>query len=132
MVKGKILIAQTNVDKLEELLKAEQGRANARCFDATDILTLANEAEAKLDSLGVAKKYRIGTLIHYSEYASKRAKKYSEDITEVKLKRDRTNWYLIEVSRRSRSFEGRINHFTISEEAIEYLANQMRHLKLAE
>ena len=132
MVKGKILITESNKEEIEELLSQAQGKARVRCFDADDIITLANEAEAKLESLGVAKKYRIGTVIHYSEYASKRAKKWSEDITEIKLKRGNKEWYLIEAVRISRSWEGRINHLHLTDEAIQYLAEKLRHLKLEE
>ena len=132
MVRGKILITETNKEELAQLLAQAQGKAWARCFDAEDILSLANEAETKLESLGVAKKYRIGTVVHYSEYASKRAKKWSEDITEVKLKRDKKEWYLIEAVRISRSWKGRINHLYITDEAIAYLAGKLRHLTLEE
>ncbi len=132
MIKGKILISEENKEAIEQLLNQAQNKTHVRCFNAKDMMALANAAEAQLNSLGVPKKMRHGTIVHYSEYASKKAKQWSEYITEVKLKREQSGWYLIVVNRISRSWEGRINHLYLSEEAIHFLCEQLRHLKLEE
>lgn len=81
------------------MLNQAQNKTHVRCFNAEDIITLADEAEAQLNFGRTPKKMRQGTIVHYSEYASKKAKQWSEYITEVKLKREQSGWYLIVVDR---------------------------------
>lgn len=130
MIKAKILICEENKEEIEQLLDLGQRRAYVQCFNGNDILTLAQEAEAKLETLELSKKYRIGTIVHYSEYATKKNKEWLQDIMEVKLKREVKGWFLIAADKTSRSWEGRINRLIITDEAINQIVNKLRYLAL--
>lgn len=127
-----IMICEKNKEAIEALLNQVQGKAYIRCFTADNIIAFAKKAELKLDTLRVALKYREGTWAHYSIPANKHAKKWSEQTSEVKIKRNKKHWFLIEVKRVPRTGDWQNNSLHLTESAITYLANCLRHIKLEE
>jgi len=59
----KIKITDTNLDAVQVALDAVNGRAHAHTYTASDILALAQSAEAKLKSLRITSRLRSGATV---------------------------------------------------------------------
>ncbi len=56
----KIKITEPNLDAIQTVLDAVNGRAHAHTYNASEILALAQSAEAKLKSLRIPSRLRSG------------------------------------------------------------------------
>lgn len=91
----KIKITEPNLDAVQAALDAANGRAHAHTYTASDILALAQSAEAKLKSLRIPSRLRSGATVRATSGA-KLANAYKGRVirTTVTLVRGSRDWFL--------------------------------------
>jgi len=95
-MKLKISDNPTDQAKIEDALRSVNGTASCHTYSsASDILAIAQEAEARLDQLGLPKKDRTGAVATKTSGSKMpKAYKYRRIATYVKLVRGSRDWYL--------------------------------------
>lgn len=95
-----IKINPTNRAKIEATLTAANGRATQHAYsEYYEVARVADEAEARLESLGIQKAARTGAeYFAVSGYAVPSAYNYSRKATAVCLVRRATGWFLTSAS----------------------------------
>jgi len=95
-MKLKISDNPTDQAQIEDVLRGVNGAATSHTYSsASEILAIAQEAEEKLNRLGLPKKYRAGAVAEKtSGYKMPKAYRYRRIATYVKLVRGSRDWYL--------------------------------------
>lgn len=91
----KIKITDANLDAVQAALNAVNGRARAHTYTASNILALAQGAEAKLKSLRIPSRLRSGATVHATS-GDKLAKAYKGKVirTYATLVRGSRDWFI--------------------------------------
>ncbi len=94
-----IKITAKNFDKIEEALKAVNGRATSHAITTAHLIDcISEEAEKRLEDAGVPKAARAGCrLTHVPEGPWAKAYKYAARTTRVVLERRATGWFLVHI-----------------------------------
>jgi len=95
-MKLKISDNPTDQAQIEDVLRSVNGTATSHTYSsASEILAIAQEAEAKLDQLLIPKKYRAGAIATKTSGSKvPKAYRYRRIATYVKLVRGSRDWYL--------------------------------------
>ena len=96
----KIAISEKNEEKVEAAIKASMGRARTFVHSFEDVVEAAEEAEARLELLGIPKKDRQGVLAEHSVAGpSSNSFKYSAAASSISMRRGVRGWILTDVDR---------------------------------
>jgi len=100
-MKLKISDNPTDQARIEDALRSVNGQADRHTYSsASEILAIAQEAEEKLDRLGLPKKNRAGAVATKTSGSKMpKAYKYSRIATYVKLVRGSQEWFLTFVAK---------------------------------
>jgi hypothetical protein len=116
-MKLKLKISDNPADqaKIEDALRRVNGRATCHTYSsASEIIAIAQEAEEKLDRLGLPKKYRAGAVAEKASGSRMpRAYKYRRAATMVEMMRGSRGWYLTYVLRTRILPENRAGHLSL-------------------
>ena len=98
----KIKICDKNKEKINEVLRQEQGRAKVRTICYDDLAWLSSCAEQLLEEANIPKKGRVGFQYEYAENDTAKAYRSAVNSTYVKLERSNNKqWFIVEAERRS-------------------------------
>ena len=95
----KIKVDEKNFDKLNEAIKAAEGKARERKIDARDVVWMVNRIEKELR---IPKK-RMNGIVAVCDYNAQKypnAYKYTPESTWVWLQRFPSGWFVVDVERR--------------------------------
>jgi hypothetical protein len=119
-----------NTAKIQATLDKEQIRATARTLDADEVVSLAEDAEERLERLEIPKKSRVGSVVRYSEAVNCNSYGYRAEATLVELTRGSTGWFLT-ACHRAQTGVGRgcaSRWFSLGAAGIEALTNRVEAL----
>ena len=92
----------TNIVKIEEALRAVNGKARSFTIQADDIHGIVIAAEAKMARGGLTKKAQVGAVLtHRPAGPSANSYKYAAISTRVELTKTTGGWWLTDVKRAS-------------------------------
>lgn len=93
-------IEEKNSEAINGTIKQVEGKSIVNCLSVRKILALANEAEERLEELGIPQKCRVGVQL-YSCPAGPDSKsyQYAQGATDVKIIRKSSGWYIEAISR---------------------------------
>jgi len=97
----KIKITENNQQKIEDELKAVNGRATTKTFtEYSEILEYVNFVETKFNNFGFSEKDKKGAVFVFNSFESvAKSYKYAQTNTSCTIERTSTGWFLTNVER---------------------------------